>query len=79
MRTNKSRELIFINSLGRRAKAMNATVFPAYKHGISMMNRHYSLSLTDGPTNSMVLVMLVSGGVGQFFIYNPLTVSKETR
>lgn len=42
---------------------MNATVFAAYKHKPSVMNRHYSLSmwtsLTDGPTNSVALALLV--------------------
>lgn len=60
---------------------MNATVFVAYKHKLSMMNRLYSLpmwsSLTDGPTNSVVLVLLVLLS-GHVFINNPLTVSKET-
>lgn len=69
---------------------MNATVFAAYKHKPSMMNRHYSLSmwssLTDGPTNSVALALLVllvilvllSTRVGHFFVNNPLTVSKWT-
>lgn len=38
----------------------------------------FTSSFTDGATNSMVLVMLVSYSVGHFIGNNPLTVSKET-